>query len=115
MNLNVECIVKFFKKDDIISTHNITLKNYKNMLVFDKFKKNIIQTAYSNGNDLVKLIFNNEEYIIFYIKYSIDHLLITVYKALNNLEKEYIETLKFNGNSLVKCQRTFGKVSANLW
>jgi hypothetical protein len=96
MKENINCDIKFLKDETVKFSNNIILKNYKRSNVFDIFKKNIIRRAISNGNNIVKLIFNYEENIEFYITYIESFYLVEVYKINSDNKKIYIETLKFS-------------------
>ena len=87
--------IQFLKNNIIKKQYNDTLLNYNNYNIFEKFKKKIINISLSNDYDTIKINFNNEEYIHFYISFFDNIYLIEIYK-IDYKKKIYLESFKYN-------------------
>ena len=87
--------VQFLKNNIIKQQYNDNLLNYHNYDNFEKFKKNIINIALNNNYDTIKINFNNEEYIHFYISLIENIYLIEIYK-INYQKKYFLESFRYN-------------------
>ncbi|VVU94632.1 hypothetical protein CPAV1605_357 [seawater metagenome] len=100
MSENIICNIKYLRNNITCGETNVVLKDYKNNLIFEDFKKSIIRTAIEKGNNKIKLTINSEETIVFYVSSLNQFYLIEVFNIIDH-KKHFIETLKFHKSRII--------------